>query len=73
MRAVFHRRIRAREGKVLPEVCKWLPLDSEQVPPPSGTLSSSCYRAKSPQSCPLLCDPMDYSLSLSMGFFRQEY
>ena len=27
------------------------------------------------QSCPTLCDPMDYSLSapLSMGFSRQEY
>ena len=28
-----------------------------------------------PQSCPTLCDPMDYSLpgSSSMGFSRQEY
>ena len=31
--------------------------------------------AKSPQSCPTLCDPMDYSPSdsMSMGFSRQEY
>ena len=25
------------------------------------------------QSCPNLCDPVDYRLSLSMGFSRQEY
>ena len=32
-------------------------------------------RAKLPQSCPTLCNPMDYSPpgSLCMGFFRQEY
>ena len=32
-------------------------------------------RAKAPQSCPTLCDPMDCSLpgSSSMGFSRQEY
>ena len=31
--------------------------------------------AKSLQSCPTLCDPMDYSpqVPLSMGFTRQEY
>ena len=35
-----------------------------------------CMRAKSLQSCPTLCDPMDYiacQFPLSMGFFRQEY
>ena len=35
-----------------------------------------CVRAKSLQSCPTLCDPMDYiacQSPLSMGFFRQEY
>ena len=25
------------------------------------------------QSCPTLCDPMDYQAPLSMGFSRQEY
>ena len=35
----------------------------------------ACMCAKWFQSCPTLCDPMDYSLSdlLSMGFSRQEY
>ena len=35
-----------------------------------------CVHAKSLQSCPTLCDPMDYiacQSPLSMGFFRQEY
>ena len=34
-----------------------------------------CMRAKSPQSCSTLCDPMDYSPPglLSVGFSRQEY
>ena len=32
-----------------------------------------CMRAKSPQSCPTLCDPMAHQATLSMGFSRQEY
>ena len=35
-----------------------------------------CMHSKSLQSCPTLCDPMDYiacQSPLSMGFFRQEY
>ena len=30
-------------------------------------------RAKSLQSCPTLCDPVDHQAPLSMGFSRQEY
>ena len=35
----------------------------------------ACMHAKSLQSCPTLCDPMDCSppAPLSMGFSRQEY
>ena len=38
-------------------------------------LLRACMRAKSLQSCPTLCDPMDCSpqAPLSMGFSRQEY
>ena len=32
-----------------------------------------CMRAKLLQLCLTLCDPMDYSLPLSMGFSRLEY
>ena len=33
-----------------------------------------CIHAKSLQSCPTLCDPMDCSLpGFSVGFSRQEY
>ena len=51
---------------------------------PSGTLafylclllSLACVHAKSPHSCPALCDPMDCvacEAPLDMGFSRQEY
>ena len=45
---------------------------------PQGALSYlilACVHAQSLQSCPTLCNPMDYSLPglLSMGFSRQEY
>ena len=38
-------------------------------------VSLACVRAKSYQSCPALCDPMDYSLPGSSvhGILRQEY
>ena len=38
-------------------------------------LPRRCMCAKSLQSCPTLCDPMDiaHQVFLSMGFFRQEY
>ena len=36
-------------------------------------LSSACICTKSLQSCPSLCNPMDYSPPLSMGFSRQAY
>ena len=37
-------------------------------------MNTSHECAQSPQSCPTLCDPIDYSqVPLSMGFFRQEY
>ena len=38
-------------------------------------LGHTCSHAKSLQSCPALCDPVDWSLrgSLSMGFSSQEY
>ena len=38
-------------------------------------LLRACMHAKSLQSCPTLCDPMDRSpqAPLSMGFSRQEY
>ena len=41
----------------------------------SATLFSMSVFAKSLQSCPTLCDPMDCShqAPLSMGFSRQEY
>ena len=39
-----------------------------------NTLASLCMHAKSLQSFPTLCDPMDCALqTLSMGFSRQEY
>ena len=38
-------------------------------------VNGMCLHAKSFQSCPTLCDPIDYSLrgSSIMGFSRQEY
>ena len=38
-------------------------------------LYTVCMHAKSLQSCPILCDPIDYSQPgiLSIGFSRQEY
>ena len=42
---------------------------------PSYRLNACCLCAKSLQSCPTLCCPMDYCPlgALSMGFSRQEY
>ena len=46
------------------------------ITPPPFSPSSLCMRAKSLQSCPTLCDPIDCRLRqapLSMGFSSQEY
>ena len=37
------------------------------------TYKLCCARAKSFQSSPILCDPMDHQVSLSTGLSRQEY
>ena len=41
----------------------------------SGFWKATCMTAKSLQSCPTLCDPVDlaFQAPLSMGFSRQEY
>ena len=38
-------------------------------------IEDACMRPKLLQSCPTLCNPLDYTLQdpLSMGFSRQEY
>ena len=36
-------------------------------------MSYACVHAKSLQSCPTLCDPVDCQAPWSMGFARQEY
>ena len=41
-----------------------------------GVLMHACMHAKTLQSCPTLCNPMNYSpldSSLAMGFSKQEY
>ena len=51
--------------------------ETGELPPSNerGKFRGSHLTCSGTQLCPILCDPMDYSLQtpLSMGFFRQEY
>ena len=61
--------------------CPEPPSAPPSAEPAQGTLfhrprlcpSTCCWAAKSLQSCPTLCDPIDGSPPGSPGFFRQEH